>query len=124
MFTLLAFYSNWSLLIVRIVLGVIFVAHGWPKLKNLKATSAGFSKMGFKPGVFWGPLVALVEFFGGLALIAGFYVQPVALIFIGEFFVINLWKIFKRQPLVGGWEFDLLILAVAISLLTLGGGGF
>lgn len=124
MFTLFYIFSNWALLVLRVVFGLIFVVHGWPKIKNLKMTAQNFSAMGFRPGGFWGPLVAVVEFFGGLALILGFYVQVVAALFVVQFLVINIWKIIKRQPFVGGFEFDLLLLAVALALLTLGAGAF
>lgn len=124
MYPLLSLFSDWSLLVLRLVLGLVFLIHGWPKIKSPKTTANNFSMMGFRPGYIWGPLVAVVEFFGGAALILGFYVQVAALFFVGEFLVINVWKIAKRQPFVGGFEFDLLILAVAITLLTLGGGMF
>ena len=35
-----------------------------------------------------------------------------------------IWRLLRRQPLVGGYEFDLLILGVAVALLTIGGGAF
>ncbi len=117
-------FSDWALLALRLVLGIIFLAHGWPKIKSLKTTAANFGAMGFKPGGFWGPLAAFVEFFGGIALILGFYVQIAAALYAGQFFVILIWKILKGQKLVGGLEFDLLIFAAALVLLTTGGGAY
>lgn len=119
---ILNLFSDWAFLVARISLAAIFVAHGWPKLVNFEQTAKNFSAMGFKPGKFWGPLVALLEFFGGLALALGLFVQPVALLFVGEFAVIIVWKIWRRQPLVGGWELDLVILGAALLLTTLGAG--
>lgn len=132
MFPLFALWSDWSFLALRLAVGAIFVAHGWPKLKNIKATAQNFSAMGFHPGSFWGPLVAVVEFFGGLALLLGFWTQAAVAIFVLEFVVINIWKIAKRQPFVSraaegyvaGFEFDLLLLAAALALFTIGGGNF
>lgn len=117
-------YFNWSLLILRVVLGAIFLAHGWPKIKNIKTVGGNFSAMGFWLGAFWGPVVALVEFFGGLALIAGFYTQAAAALFVGEFVVINIWKFSKRQPFIGNRELDLLIFGAISVLLTFGAGAF
>lgn len=80
--------------------------------------------MGFHPGFFWGPLVALVEFFGGLALLVGVYTQVAAALFVGEFVVINIWKFSKKQAFVGNIELDLIILGAVLVLLTLGAGAF
>ncbi len=124
MFNLFYPYSDWALFVLRLVFGFIFLAHGWPKLKSLKTTAKNFSAMGFKPGAFWGPLTAIVEFFGGLAVIFGFLMQLAALLFAVEFAVINVWKIAKRQPFIGNVELDLLLLAAALLLLVFGGGSF
>ena len=53
--------------ILRIVLGVVFVAHGYPKLfKNFSGTAGWFDSIGFRPGKFWALVAGGVEFFGGL----------------------------------------------------------
>lgn len=117
-------YSDWALAFLRIMLGILLLLHGWPKLKDLKTTAVNFGAMGFKPGAFWGPLVACAEFFGGLALILGIYTEFAAAVIGIEFLVITIWKIIRRQPFVGGFELDLLILGVALLLLTQGAGAF
>lgn len=122
MFPLLSLYGDWALFALRLVFGFIFIVHGWPKLNNLKTTAQNFGAMGFRPGFFWGPLVAFVEFFGGLAVAFGFLIQWAALLFAVEFAVINVWKLVKRQPFVGNIELDLLLLAAALVLLLNGGG--
>lgn len=119
---LLAIFSDWSLLLLRLVLGAIFLYHGWPKIRNLKATAESFKTMGFRPGFFWGAIVALAEFFGGVLFIAGFYVQFAAAILAIQFLVIIFWKLVKRMPFGGGLELDLLIFVSTLVLMTLGGG--
>ncbi len=114
-------FNSWAILILRVALGIILVAHGWPKLKNLKATAASFTAMGFKPGRFWGTLVAVLEFFGGLFLIGGFLTQAVSVLVVIQFLVIIL-KVKASKGLVEGYEFDLLIAAAALLLATTGGG--
>jgi putative oxidoreductase len=123
-FTLLSLFSDWSLLGLRIVLGIIFLAHGVPKIKNLKQTATWFSSVGFKPGMFWAPLVALVEFFGALLILAGFWVEYVAVVFLVQFVVIIIWKLATRQKLVGNLEVDLLVFGALLILLTMGSGSF
>lgn len=116
-------FSDWGLLILRVVLGLVLVVHGWPKIKNLKATGEGFAGMGFKPGIFWGTVAAVTEFVGGLFLIFGFLIQAAAL-FIAIQFIVILLTVKRRNRLVGGYEFELLILAAALALATIGGGSF
>jgi putative oxidoreductase len=114
-------FSDWGLLILRATLGLILLFHGWPKIKNLKNTAGDFEMMGFKPGIFWGTLFTFVEFFGGLAIIFGTFTQLVAFIVAIQFIVILL-KVKRGQSFAGGVEFDLLILAVAFAIFTLGAG--
>jgi uncharacterized membrane protein YphA (DoxX/SURF4 family) len=47
MFPLYFLYDIWAILILRIVLGLIFIAHGWPKIKDLRQNAKNFSGMGF-----------------------------------------------------------------------------
>lgn len=124
MFIYLATYSDLALLILRVAVGAVLVAHGLPKLRNLRKTSEDFNQMGFKPGALFGSVAAFLEFFGGVAIILGFMVQPVAALFAMEFVVINIWRISKRHAFVGGWELDLLILASIILLFSIGAGNY
>jgi len=113
-----------SLFILRVVIGAIFIVHGWPKLRNHKKTVEWFGASGFKPGWFWAPLVGILEFFGGIAILLGILVQPLVVLFGLQFITIILWKLAKRMPFAGGWEIDLLILAALIVLFFLGGGWY
>jgi len=117
----LLIFSDWGILVLRIVLGALLLVHGWPKIKNLRGTGQAFEGMGFKAGVFWAAVVALVEFVGGLALIAGFFTQIVSFLVAVQFIVIIL-KLKLPQKSFMSFEFDLLILAASILLLTVGGG--
>lgn len=114
----------WPVFLLRAALGLIFIVHGWPKLRDLKKTGENFNAMGFKPGKLFGTLTALLEFFGGIALIVGLFTTWFAALFVLEFAVILLWRWSKKMPFVGGWEFDLLILAGVFALFALGGGAF
>ena len=113
-------YSDLGLLLLRIVAGIIFLAHGLPKIKDLKATGAMFGSMGFKPGSFWGPLVAIVEVFGGLMLVTGLFTQLAALALAVNMAVAAVWKLRNKQKLVGGYELDLILLAALLTLAATG----
>lgn len=124
MFPLLAIWSDWGILFLRVALGLILISHGWPKIKNWKETSKNFDSMGFKPGKFFGPLVAMLEFFGGIGLILGLFTQIFAMAFAIEFIIINIWRMKNKQNFGGGWEFDFLILSAVVLLALIGAGIF
>ena len=102
--------------------GIIFLVHGWSKIKNLRETGQNFEMMGFKPGSLWGTGIAIIEFFGGLFLIAGLFTSITALILAFEMIVTTIWKIIRRQKLIGGYELDLALLVSLLVLATIGGG--
>lgn len=66
-----------ALLVLRVVLGTIFLAHGSQRLfgavggHGLKGTAASFEQIGIKPGSVTAPLAALSEFGGGLLVLVG-----------------------------------------------------
>ncbi len=116
-------FSDWGLLALRLVLGLIFLVHGWRKVKNLSGAVSSFEAMGFKPAKFWGPFVAFLEFVGGIALIVGIVTQVFAALFFVQF-VVAILKVTGKKGFAGGYEFDLLILAALLALVVLGSGSF
>ncbi len=121
---LLFWYGGWGFAIPRIILGVLLIVHGWPKIKSLRHNAGNFNGMGFRPGWLWGTVAALLEFFGGIALALGIGVPYACLLFMGEFIVIIVWKWAKKMPFVGGWELDAIILSLLLMFFTLYGGFF
>lgn len=113
-------FSDWAFLALRVVLGIVMIIHGFPKIKNIRATADGFCGMGLKPAIFWGALVAIVEFVGGIALVLGFFVQIVAAIIALQFLII-LVKV-KKLENFSKFEYDLLIFVSALVLIMVGGG--
>ncbi|MFB9904748.1 DoxX family protein [Allokutzneria oryzae] len=59
------------LLIARIGIGVVFIAHGAMKLGDLGGTAAGFGQMGIPLPTLSAYFAAFVETFGGAALVLG-----------------------------------------------------
>ena len=70
-----------GLAILRVVLAVIFIAHGAPRLFGGVEGLAGFlGSLGVPLPVAVAWLITVLEFFGGLSLLVGFLVTPVALL--------------------------------------------
>ncbi len=115
-----------SLLLIRIVLGIIFMAHGYPKVfdkKAIKATSKFFKKHKVPHPTFFTYVVGFVEFFGGLFILIGFLTPIwgflVAMIMIVAIALTGLDKGFKD-----GYELDLVLFVLGLVLFILGGGAF
>ncbi len=115
-------FGDVGIAVLRVILGLIMIVHGWPKIKDIKGTAAWMGQK-FKPGIFWAVVVSLTEFVGGIFLIVGFFTQVVSLLLAIEFIVIILAMNFSKG-FKGGYEFDLLILASALALLALGSGHY
>jgi putative oxidoreductase len=123
--TILPQRVNAALAILRIVVGVIFIAHGAQKLFvfGLAGVVGAFGQMGVPlPGV-TGPAIAFLEFFGGIALLLGLLTQAVALLIAVDMLgAIALVKI--NKGLIGGYEFELVLLASALVLALAGAGEY
>jgi putative oxidoreductase len=72
------------LLFVRLYWGWQFMQTGWGKLHNLSHVTAFFASLGIPaPGVM-APFIALLEFFGGILLIAGLATRLIGLLLAGN----------------------------------------
>jgi putative oxidoreductase len=65
----------------RVLIAVIFVLSGWGKIGGYAATQGYMQSVGV-PGALL-PLVILVELGGGLAIIAGVFTRPIAVLLAG-----------------------------------------
>lgn len=131
-------FPSWSLLIVRVVLGVIFFAHGAQKVfgwfggNGLKGTIAYFKQaLGIPAGAT--VIAAVIECFGGLAVLVGFLARPAALGLIVVMLVAIStvhWKNgfflnWANAPGKGhGYEMNLALIGMALAVLVAGAGRF
>ncbi|PYE16845.1 putative oxidoreductase [Williamsia limnetica] len=120
---------NFASLVARVILGVIFIFHGWQKLhtNGISATEAFFKSLDipFPKAAAW--YSALVEFGGGILLILGVLMPLVSLLLIadmiGAIFYAHIDKGFWNAD--GGYELPLALIAglVAVGLAETGRTG-
>lgn len=116
-------YQGLALFLLRVALGIVFIVHGLPKIKNLAGTRKGFEQMGVPAPALTSLFAALAEFVGGILLVVGIYTGwaslALAINILGAMLFVK-WK----QPFVAGWEFDLVLFIMAITLLLAGAGSY
>ncbi|POF39726.1 DoxX family protein [Pseudomonas laurylsulfativorans] len=122
--------AGYGLTVLRIVVGIVFAAHGSQKLfgafggYGLAGTAQYMESLGLTPGYLMATLAGGTEFFAGLALIIGLLVRPAAL---GLAFL-SLVAIFSVHIGNGlfmannGYEFALALLGGSIAVLIEGAG--
>ena len=119
--------TEYAALILRVGLGVMFVAHGLLKVMvfTLPGTAGFFESVGF-PG--WlAYVVAFAEIGGGALLIAGVAVRAVTLalipVLLGAVFVhFGSGWVFSNPN--GGWEYPAFLVLASVVQVLLGPGKF
>ena len=111
-----------GLLLMRLVLGIIMIAHGWPKLMNISKFATGALAHIGVPG-WMAYLVVTAEVIGGALLILGL-LTPCAAIAVAIDMTVAIAKVHFRNGLTGqgGYEFPLVLLTVAVALIFFGAG--
>jgi putative oxidoreductase len=104
---------------IRILAGIAFIAHGIPKLADPAMTQGFFGNIGLPPEL--AIPIGLLEVVGGFAILIGVLTRIASILFIfdmlGAAFLVKL-----PEGFVGGFELELLLMSVAISLLLTGPG--
>jgi putative oxidoreductase len=111
-----------SLLMLRGVLGLIFLVHGYPKLMHpTDAMRASFVAHGL-PAYFLS-VSGILECFGAPLLFSGLFTRPAALLLMIEM-AVAIWKVHSAHGIlaVKDYEFPLAVAAGCFVLATIGAG--
>jgi putative oxidoreductase len=115
---------SFGLAALRVAVGTIFIRHGAQKLFTFgfAGVTGAFTQMGVPfPGV-TGPFIALLEFFGGIALLIGLLTRLIALGFVLDMLGAILLVLLKNG--FSHYEFEFLLLVSSLALFLAGPGGF
>ncbi len=121
-----------ALLVLRLVLGGVFVAHGAQKLfgsfggPGIEGTTGFHEQLGIEPARPMAVLAGLTEFLGGILVVAGFLTPLAALALIGVMAVAVLTVKLKNGFFAAndGYEYNLVLAAIALALVLAGGGAY
>ena len=118
-------YSMWAPLFLRLALGAVFIIHGADKLfGGMAGTAQFFTGLGIPMPLVSAWVVAIVEFFGGIALVLGLFTRYASLLLTVDMlvalFLVHFSKDFKINA--GGYEFVLVLLAGCLALTLRGSG--
>ena len=106
-------------LIARILVGVVFIAHGWQKLavNGIEGTSGFFGQVGVPLPTLSAWVAALLEVVGGVALILGLGVPVAGLLLAADMVGAYLFVHVGRGIFVDGGGAELVMALGAASLL-------
>ncbi len=134
--TLMATNHNFATAILRLVLGLVFFAHGAQKMTGWFGGYVFSGTMSFSPGPLHSPtaiaaaIAIAAEFFGGLGLVMGFLTRVIAAgvavnVVVAILTVDSNYGFFINglgAQNGAGFEFHLLVLAITLFLMMQGSG--
>ena len=118
---------NFGVLVLRVVVGLVFAFHGYAKLcrgGRLEGTGRWFDGMGMHPGHVHAAAAAGGEVVTGLCLALGLFSSLAGLGLVGLMSV-AVWTVHKGNGLLvtkGGWEYNLVLATIGVSVATIGPG--
>ncbi len=119
-------FSDVALLLLRLAIGGIFLAHGLPKRGLWSAQPSAQMPASMLRNL---RILSIAESAGALGLIFGFLTQLAGLglviVMLGaiQFLRTTVHRKFKEQN-APGWEFEFLLLVVSLALAIMGGGKY
>jgi putative oxidoreductase len=123
---LLPLNPDLALLLLRVVLGIVMLVHGVPKLLHFGGVAQGFAGMGIPAPTLAAAFAAIAEAGGGVLMVLGIATDIAGLLFaidmLGAILFVHLAKGFSAGN--GGWEFPLLLLTMSLCIALAGPGRY
>jgi putative oxidoreductase len=117
--------QSWGLAVLRMVVGIVFLVHGYQKLFKFgfHGVAGMLGHIGIPLPGFFAVVVTLVEFVGGILLILGLATR-IAAAFVAFDMLVALLAVHLKNGFFNpmGIEFPLTLFAAAICLALAGGG--
>lgn len=115
-------YRDYSLFVLRLFVGGLFIVYGAMKLFG---GLAGFTILLIQAGVpfarIMAPVVAAIEFLGGVAILLGLGTRTAALLLSGVM-VVAMLTVTLKVGFAGGYDINLALLGGLLALLLAGPG--
>jgi putative oxidoreductase len=110
-----------GLLGMRIALGAVMIAHGYPKVTGIHNVEKMLAGMGIPPWMAY--LTAGAEFVGGILIIVGLLTRPAALALLVDM-VVAIDKVHWKNGLTGegNYQLPMTLAAISMALLFFGAG--
>jgi amino acid transporter len=125
---------DFVLLVIRLILGWVFIYHGAQKLfgafggYGLHGTGGYMASLGLHPGLLWAVVGGLIEFVGGLGMLAGLGARIWGFLMFGDMLVailaVNWANGLISEKAAGGFEINLALGALGLCIFLLGAGGW
>lgn len=116
-------FAHFAPLALRVVWGIVFLVHGLMKFPHMARAVHTFAGLGIPlPGIA-APAIALLEVVGGIALILGLGSRFFASLLTIEM-VVAILTAKRNAGFIGGWEFELVLIAGLLTLVLSGPGTF
>jgi putative oxidoreductase len=112
-----------ALLILRVALGAVMLAHGLPKATGFSGTAGFFASVGIPAPTLAAAFATLVEVGGGVLILMGVAVDIVGVLFAIDMLGAILFATLK-DGFLGGWEFEFVLLVVSMALALAGAGRY
>ena len=113
--------NDLALLLIRVGLALVFLAHGGAKLSGMETTITFFATLGLP--AFFAYLITGIELVGGFFMLIGFGTGwtgvALAATMVGSITLVKINKGF-----LGGYEFDLMLFLAAIAISLAGAGEY
>ena len=115
--------AGWGITALRVVTGIVYMGHGWPKFDDLGARATFFASKGIPMANIMSPVVASVEFAGGAMLVLGLFSRVVSALQAFTMLVaVLLVHLSNGMFGQGGYQWALLLMAASVCIMLEGGG--